>query len=157
VGSGHHAAWNGIGSSELPCGHRWTHVKRPFRESGGYPYFQKGRISLASVPFLKQNVLIASLFHCWQGTDLGRSNPSADQTSRGVLRVPGNPGLPGPKTAADLDDLDRVILEAHLRAVFFSYSDLAEERGVTAATIRNRTRRLKQSGVMDVILVMNPY
>jgi DNA-binding Lrp family transcriptional regulator len=28
---------------------------------------------------------------------------------------------------------------------------------VTVSTIRNRIKRLKASGVMDVILVMNPY
>ena len=45
----------------------------------------------------------------------------------------------------------------HQQDVFFSYVDLAEKWDVTVATIRNRIKRLKASGVMDVILVMNPY
>jgi Lrp/AsnC family transcriptional regulator for asnA, asnC and gidA len=65
--------------------------------------------------------------------------------------------LPEHKAMAALDDLDRDILEMHLKDVFFSYNDLAEKWKVTPATIRNRVKRLKSLGVMDVILVMNPY
>lgn len=65
--------------------------------------------------------------------------------------------LPDHKEMVALDDLDRDILEMHIKDVFFSYNDLAEKWGVTAATIRNRVNRLKALGVMDVILVMNPY
>lgn len=74
-----------------------------------------------------------------------------------VLRILADEGLPEHKTAASLDDLDREILEMHQKDVFFSYAELAEKWGVTNATIRNRIKRLKASGVMDVILVMNPY
>ena len=45
----------------------------------------------------------------------------------------------------------------HQKDVFFSYVELAEKCDVTVATIRNRIKRLKASGVMDVILLMNPY
>lgn len=61
------------------------------------------------------------------------------------------------QVAASLDDLDRDILEMHQKDVFFSYADLAEKWEVTVATIRNRIKRLKASGVMDVLLVVNPY
>ncbi len=74
-----------------------------------------------------------------------------------VLRIQAEEGLPDHKKAASLDDLDRDILEMHQKDVFFSYAELAEKWGVTTATIRNRIRRLKASGVMDVILVINPY
>ena len=75
----------------------------------------------------------------------------------GVFRIRPKEDLPEHKAVADLDDLDRDILEAHLTDVFFSYNELAEKWGVTGATIRNRIKRLKTSGVMDVLLVMNPY
>lgn len=65
--------------------------------------------------------------------------------------------LPEHKAMATLDDLDRDILEMHIKDVFFSYNELAEKWKVTGATIRNRVKRLKTLGVMDVILVMNPY
>ena len=74
-----------------------------------------------------------------------------------VLRIQADEDLPEHKVAASLDDLDRDILEMHQKDVFFSYAELAEKWDVTSATIRNRVRRLKASGVMDVILVMNPY
>ena len=74
-----------------------------------------------------------------------------------VLRIQDDEDLPKHKVAASLDDLDREILEMHQKDVFFSYTELAEKRGVTAATIRNRINRLKASGVMDVLLVLNPY
>jgi Lrp/AsnC family transcriptional regulator, regulator for asnA, asnC and gidA len=75
----------------------------------------------------------------------------------GVFRIRADEDLPEHKVLATLDDLDRDILEMHLHDVFFSYNDLADKWGVTAATIRNRVKRLKARGVMDVILVMNPY
>ena len=74
-----------------------------------------------------------------------------------VLRISPDGNLPEYKRAASLDDLDRAILEAHQEDVFCSYREVAEERGVTEATIYNRVRRLKASGVMDLVLVMNPY
>jgi len=74
-----------------------------------------------------------------------------------LLRIRSSVKLPGHKVAVALDDLDRDILEMHQKDVFFSYVELAEKWGVTGATIRNRVKRLKATGVMDVILVMNPY
>jgi Lrp/AsnC family transcriptional regulator for asnA, asnC and gidA len=74
-----------------------------------------------------------------------------------VLRIRTDENLPDYKRAASLDDLDRAILEAHQEDVFFSYRELAEKQGVTEATVRNRVRRLKASGVMDLVLVINPY
>jgi DNA-binding Lrp family transcriptional regulator len=80
-----------------------------------------------------------------------------DQGQGQVLRIRADEELPKHKVAASLDDLDRDILEMHQKDVFFSYADLAEKWDVTTATIRNRIKRLKASGVMDVILVLNPY
>ncbi len=74
-----------------------------------------------------------------------------------LLRIRSDSKLPSHKVAVSIDDLDRDILEMHQKDVFFSYNDLAEKWDVTVATIRNRIKRLKASGVMDVILVMNPY
>jgi len=74
-----------------------------------------------------------------------------------VLQIRATHNLPSHKTAAHLDDLDRDILQQHQKDVFFSYVELAEKWDVTAATIRNRIKRLKAAGVMDVILVLNPY
>jgi Lrp/AsnC family transcriptional regulator for asnA, asnC and gidA len=77
--------------------------------------------------------------------------------SDNLLKIRADAELPSHKTEITLDDLDRDILEMHQRDVFFSYADLAEKWDVTVATIRNRIKRLKGAGVMDVILVMNPY
>ena len=74
-----------------------------------------------------------------------------------VFRIRAEGDLPDHKALAALDDLDREILEIHQQDVFFSYNDFAQKWGVTPATIRNRVKRLKSLGVMDVILVMNPY
>ena len=74
-----------------------------------------------------------------------------------LMRIRAGSDLPSHKIAVSIDDLDRDILEMHQADVFFSYSDIAEKWDVTVATIRNRIKRLKASGVMDVILVMNPY
>jgi len=74
-----------------------------------------------------------------------------------VFKIRFEEDLPEHKAQVDLDDLDRDILQMLLRDMFFPYSDLAEKWGVTGATIRNRIKRLKALGVMDGILVMNPY
>jgi Lrp/AsnC family transcriptional regulator for asnA, asnC and gidA len=74
-----------------------------------------------------------------------------------VFRIRAEENLPENKVIAPLDDLDREILEIHQQDVFFSYNDFAQKWGVTPATIRNRVKRLKNLGVMDVILAMNPY
>ncbi len=83
-------------------------------------------------------------------------NPE-DMNSNNIFRIRADEDLPEYKVLATLDDLDREILEIHQQDVFFSYNDLAQKWGVTPATIRNRVKRLKSMGVMDVILVMNPY
>lgn len=77
--------------------------------------------------------------------------------SNSVLRIRDSADLPSHKQAVPLDDLDRAILEKHQADVSFLYAELAKKHDVTVATIRNRIKRLKSSGVMDVILVMNPY
>ena len=74
-----------------------------------------------------------------------------------LLRIRTDAELPDHKEAASLDDLDRDILEMCQEDVFFTYAELAEKWDVTVATIRNRIKRMKASGVMDAILVMNPY
>jgi len=86
------------------------------------------------------------------------SSKKEDQCpDRELLRIRSNIELPSHKMAASLDDLDREIIEMHQKDVFFSYADLAEKWSVTPATIRNRIKRMKNSGVMDVILVLNPF
>jgi DNA-binding Lrp family transcriptional regulator len=85
------------------------------------------------------------------------SRPGKRSNTRNVLKIRAEADLPSHKRAANLDDLDRDILEMHQKDVFFSYNDLAEKWDVTVATIRNRIKRLKRAGVMDVILVLNPY
>jgi Lrp/AsnC family transcriptional regulator for asnA, asnC and gidA len=74
-----------------------------------------------------------------------------------LLRIRTDAELPDHKEAASLDDLDRDILEMCLEDIFFTYAELAEKWDVTVATIRNRIKRMKASGVMDAILVINPY
>lgn len=74
-----------------------------------------------------------------------------------LLPIKEGDDLPDYKAPVELDDLDRAILEMHQKDVFFSYQELADKWGVTAATIRNRIRQLKEEGVMDMILVLNPY
>jgi DNA-binding Lrp family transcriptional regulator len=76
---------------------------------------------------------------------------------RELLRIRSRTDLPSHKMAASLDDLDREIIEMHQKDVLFSYSELAAKWNVTSATIRNRIKRLKSSGVMDLILVLNPF
>ena len=74
-----------------------------------------------------------------------------------ILKILQADNLPEHKEAVPLDDLDREILENFQRDAFFSYAPLARKWDVTTATIRNRINRMKEAGVMDVILVMNPY
>ena len=85
------------------------------------------------------------------------SNEVGKNSEERLLRIRSEAELPSHKVEVPLDDLDRDILEMHQTDVFFSYIELAEKWEVTDATIRNRVKRLKASGVMDVILVMNPY
>jgi len=73
------------------------------------------------------------------------------------LKIRTDEDLPEYKVSVVLDDLDREILEIHQKDIFFSYNEFAEKWGVTSATIRNRIKRLKALGVMDVILILNPY
>jgi Lrp/AsnC family transcriptional regulator for asnA, asnC and gidA len=76
---------------------------------------------------------------------------------RDLLRIRSRTDLPSHKMVASLDDLDREIIEMHQKDVTFSYSELADRWNVTSATIRNRIKRLNELGVMDVILVLNPF
>lgn len=77
--------------------------------------------------------------------------------SNNVLRHRRESNLPDHKTAAELDELDWSIIEAQQEDPFFSYSELAEKWDVTPATVRNRIKRLKTNGVIDVVMVINPY
>lgn len=88
---------------------------------------------------------------------MGRRNARHPGTAAHVLQIRATQDLPSHKTTARLDDLDRDILHQHQKDVFFSYAKLAEKWNVTPATIRNRVKRLRAAGVMDVILVLNPY
>lgn len=88
---------------------------------------------------------------------MSSSNAWGQDKTSNLLRIRTTTELPSHKTVASLDDLDRDILEMHQKDVFFSYAELAEKWNVTVATIRNRIKRLKAAGVMDVLLVMNPY
>lgn len=47
-----------------------------------------------------------------------------------------------------LDDLDRRILQALLREARASWKELAAETGVSAPTIRERVRRLQDTGIL---------
>jgi Lrp/AsnC family transcriptional regulator, regulator for asnA, asnC and gidA len=76
---------------------------------------------------------------------------------KNVLRLRSTFHLPEHKAPVELDDLDRAIIEAQQEDPFFSYSDLAENWDVTGATVRNRIKRLKTNGVLDVVTVINPY
>lgn len=78
-------------------------------------------------------------------------------TENNVLCIKVAQKLPEHKMVVNLDNLDRAIIEAHQEDVFFLYNELAEKWGVTAATIRNRIKKLKALGVMDIILILNPY
>ncbi len=74
-----------------------------------------------------------------------------------VLRHKREIKLPDHKTVAELDELDWAIIEAQQVDQFFSYAELAENWNVTPATVRNRIKRLKTNGVIDVVMVINPY
>jgi len=80
-----------------------------------------------------------------------------NDNSKNKFTIRSNFELPDHKTVADLDALDRAILEVQQEDIFFSYAEFAKKHNVTEATIRNRIKRLKSSGVMDLILVINPY
>jgi Lrp/AsnC family transcriptional regulator for asnA, asnC and gidA len=74
----------------------------------------------------------------------------------GILRVRAAQHPEPREEAVTLDDLDRDIIEMHQKDLTFSYASLAAKRGVTVATIRNRIKRLKAAGVMEIVLVLNP-
>ncbi|MDR3576140.1 MAG: Lrp/AsnC family transcriptional regulator [Anaerolineaceae bacterium] len=88
---------------------------------------------------------------------MAKSRSEIHSENNNVLRLGSVHELPDHKTAVELDDLDRALIETQLEDPFFSYSDFAEKWGITQATIRNRIRRLKTSGVIDVVTVINPY
>jgi Lrp/AsnC family transcriptional regulator, regulator for asnA, asnC and gidA len=74
-----------------------------------------------------------------------------------ILRLGETPKLPEHKTAVELDELDRAIIESQQEDPFFSYNEMAEKWNVTPATIRNRIKTLKAEGVIDVVTLINPY
>lgn len=58
---------------------------------------------------------------------------------------------------SSLDDLDRMILRALVRDARLSWKELAIEAGVSAPTIRDRVRRLQDTGVIeDFSVVLSP-
>ena len=85
----------------------------------------------------------------------GRARQNQDG-SGGVLRIRDAMKPGDNKKPISLDDLDRDIIEMHQKDLTFSYAQLAAKWGVTVATIRNRIKRLKAAGVMEIILVLNP-
>jgi DNA-binding Lrp family transcriptional regulator len=74
-----------------------------------------------------------------------------------VLRITPDFVLPNHKTPVELDDLDRALIELQQEDPFFSFNEFAIKWGITATTVRNRIKRLKTSGVIDVVTVINPY
>lgn len=74
-----------------------------------------------------------------------------------VLRVGEKSHLPDHKIAVELDNLDRMLIEVQQEDPFFSFNEMAEKWGITSTTVRNRIKRLKTSGVIDVVTVINPY
>ena len=92
----------------------------------------------------------------WEKT-MGTMKKAIRNKGGDYLQIRASSELPDHKVAASLEDLDREIIEMHQQDVFFSYSDLSKKWGVTDATIRNRIKRLKNSGVMDMIMVLNPF
>jgi len=88
---------------------------------------------------------------------IGMEPEGKTESDKQVLRILPVDNLPEHKEVVPLDDLDREILENFQKDAFFSYAPLAKKWNVTTATIRNRINRMKEAGVMDVILVMNPY
>jgi len=96
------------------------------------------------------------LLHSCDGVHrLKRTNNNSN--NKNILRLNNEPELPEHKAAADLDDLDRALIEEQQHDPFFSFSEIAEKWGVTSATVRNRIKRLKTNGVIDVVTVINPY
>jgi|WetSurMetagenome_2_1015567.scaffolds.fasta_scaffold09368_3 DNA-binding Lrp family transcriptional regulator len=65
--------------------------------------------------------------------------------------------LPIHKTPVELDVLDRALIELQQEDPFFSFNEFADKWGITATTVRNRIKRLKTQGVIDVVTVINPY
>ncbi|MDR3576139.1 MAG: Lrp/AsnC family transcriptional regulator [Anaerolineaceae bacterium] len=88
---------------------------------------------------------------------MSKSPGQEKNKNNNVLRLGSNTELPDYKTAVELDDLDRALIETQQEDPFFSFIEMAEKWGVTQATIRNRIKRLKTSGVIDVLTVINPY
>jgi len=58
--------------------------------------------------------------------------------NQNVLRLNSDPEIPEHKAPADLDDLDRALIEIQQEDPFFSFNEVAEKWGVTSATVRNR-------------------
>lgn len=85
-----------------------------------------------------------------------RGGTSQDGGGGGILHVRSTRQSPDKKKPVSLDDLDRDILEMHQKDITFPYTRLAAKWGVTVATIRNRIKRLKAAGVMEIVLVLNP-
>ncbi len=88
---------------------------------------------------------------------MAKSQKEIRNGNNNVLRVRSNSELPENKMAAELDDLDRALIEAQQADPFFSFSEIADKFGVTGATVRNRIKRLKTSGVIDVVTLINPF
>ena len=74
-----------------------------------------------------------------------------------VLRMSHKSDIPDHKTPVELDDLDRALIELQQEDPFFSFNEFADKWGITATTVRNRIKRLKTQGVIDVVTVINPY
>lgn len=88
---------------------------------------------------------------------MSKDSERKQRENNNVLRFGSTSELPDNKTAVELDDLDRALIEIQQEDPFFSFSEMAKKWGVTQATIRNRIKRLKTSGVIDVVTVINPY
>ena len=86
-----------------------------------------------------------------------KDNGRKQSENNNILRFNSISELPENKTAVELDDLDRALIEIQQEDPFFSFLEMAKKSGVTQATIRNRIKRLKSSGVIDVVTVINPY
>lgn len=85
------------------------------------------------------------------------SQTGKKEKNKNVLRVRSNLEMPEHKIALDLDDLDLALIEIQQEDPFFSFNEIAEKFGVTSVTVRNRIKRLKTLGVIDVVTVINPY
>ena len=58
--------------------------------------------------------------------------------NQNALRLNSDLEIPEHKAPADLDDLDRALIEIQQEDPFFSFNEVAEKWGVTSATVRNR-------------------